>query len=561
VTTQQPPVLTVLQPGTLFRDRYRVVRAIKAGGMGAVYEVVDARTDARCALKVMLLNLVEDAELRGRFALEARVTGDIESEHIVRVSDAGVDEASGTPFLVMELLRGEDLGATLKRRGPLPADEVTSYLGQAALALDKTHAASIVHRDLKPDNLFITQRDDGSPCIKLLDFGIAKVVAQHQRTQGTQALGTPVYMAPEQIKGKGGLGPGTDVYALGHIAYTLLAGEPYWEEERQSTDSLFPVFSAIVAGPIEPPVARAERRKGVTLPSGFDAWFAKATAARVEDRFDRASAAVAALGPALATPTAALIRATAAMRARAMGEGGPPPGRGKLVGLGAAVLLAVGLAVAAVARSPGPTLPAAHKRVVTGRIARQVDEASKLLDDGKDVDGAHKKLLEIGEDDRPIDDPRFQKVEAAWADVRFTQVEKEADAAMKKAILKEIVGNSLDPSQKGRAAKMMTEIEAKEPPPPPPTDVRPMGTFVPGGSRLDDPYGDTPAGSSTAVPNRPSSNPPDEEKTRRALEPKVWSGQASLDEIRMLKAICSHMGDHACRNRANEMLQKKQAEQ
>src|SRR5262249_41483169 len=138
--------------------------------------------------------------------------------------------------------------------------EVLTYLSQAAMALDKTHAAGIVHRDLKPENLFVTRRDDGSPCGKILDFRIAKVIAQSHQAEGTQALGTPLYMAPEQIRGKGDIGPGADVYALGHIAYTLLVGEAYWDEEKRASESLFSFFLSIVEGTREPSLTRAERR-------------------------------------------------------------------------------------------------------------------------------------------------------------------------------------------------------------------------------------------------------------------------------------------------------------
>src|SRR5262249_36188212 len=154
-------------------------------------------------LKVMLPQVVSDPALRARFALEAKVTGDIESDHLVRVSDAGVDEVTGVPFLVMELLRGEDLRTVVVSRGDLPPDEVVTYLTQASRALDKTPAAGIVHRDLKPDNLFVTRRDDGSPCVKILDFGVAKVLAQRSETNPTaHAVGTPLYMAPEQLHKK-----------------------------------------------------------------------------------------------------------------------------------------------------------------------------------------------------------------------------------------------------------------------------------------------------------------------------------------------------------------------
>jgi Protein kinase domain len=294
--------LAVLQPGALFGRRYRIDRCINAGGMGAVYAVTDEKTDSRRALKVMLPNLVRDAGLRARFALEARICGNIESDHIVRVSDADVDEATGMPFIVMDLLRGEELGSLIEERGALPPAEVLTYLYQAALALDKTHAAKIVHRDLKPENLFITRRDDGSPCIKILDFGIAKVVSQAGPSTATLASGTPFYMAPEQMLGDGSISPRADLYALGHITYTLLVGEAYWTEEGVESDGLFALLSRIMLGVTETPSARAARRRGVALSAAFDAWFVKMTAKPQEERYERASTAVAALAEVLGEP-------------------------------------------------------------------------------------------------------------------------------------------------------------------------------------------------------------------------------------------------------------------
>ncbi|WP_437925767.1 serine/threonine-protein kinase [Sorangium sp. So ce291] len=290
----------LLQPNTRFRNRYQVLRVIKAGGMGAVYEVMDDVTATRRALKVMLPNLLDSEELRARFALEARITGIVESDHIVRTSDAGVDDETGTPFIVMELLRGEELGSLVKKRGPLPAEDVALYLFQAALALDKTHAANIVHRDLKPDNLFVTVRDDGSPCVKILDFGIAKVIEQqHASTLTRQMLGTPVYMAPEQIRAERNIGPRVDIYALGHVAYAILVGESYWAQEAEVIPSPYLLASELLRGATEPPSTRAARRRSSALPGEFDGWFLKATAVRPEDRFERASVAVSALAAAL----------------------------------------------------------------------------------------------------------------------------------------------------------------------------------------------------------------------------------------------------------------------
>src|SRR4051812_45324189 len=154
------PMSFGLQNGTIFAGRYRVIRCIAAGGMGAVYEVLHLETERRRALKVMLPQMLQSAELRDRFKREAKVAAKVDSEFIVDVFDAGIDDMTQMPFLVMELLKGEELGKRLERQGRFSIDEVVTYLQQTALALDKTHKASIVHRDLKPENLFLTQRED-----------------------------------------------------------------------------------------------------------------------------------------------------------------------------------------------------------------------------------------------------------------------------------------------------------------------------------------------------------------------------------------------------------------
>lgn len=250
--------------------------------MGSVYEAVHSETHGKVALKVMLPRLVNREDMRRRFLQEAQVTARIHSDHIVRVFDAGIDETTGMPFIVMELLIGEDLDALLMRATRLDATAVIALLQQAALALDKTHAAGIVHRDLKPHNLFITHRDDGSPCVKILDFGIAKLIDDTGSGQRTRSAGTPMYMPPEQVRGEGDIGAAADTYALAHIAYTSLVGRPYWETEGMQL-GLGPFLDRIFTGPQEPPSARA-LRDGVHLPHAFDAWFARAAAASKEMR-------------------------------------------------------------------------------------------------------------------------------------------------------------------------------------------------------------------------------------------------------------------------------------
>ncbi|MRG98160.1 protein kinase domain-containing protein [Polyangium spumosum] len=287
-----------LAVGTVFAGRYRIARRIAAGGMGAVYEVIHLETERRRALKVMHAHLFQSEELRERFKREAKVAAHVDSEFIVDVFDAGVDESTGMPFLVMELLRGEELGERLKRVGRLPADEALHYLHQTARALDKTHRASIVHRDLKPANVFLCERDEDKPRVKILDFGIAKVVAEGATTgAATQSLGTPLYMAPEQFNPSTRLTGAADIYALGMMAYTLLVGGAYWAEEARG-GNVYALVAVAIGGPVEPASARAARR-GVALPPGFDAWFAKVTAREPGERFQTATAAVQALAEAL----------------------------------------------------------------------------------------------------------------------------------------------------------------------------------------------------------------------------------------------------------------------
>ncbi len=287
-----------LAVGTVFAGRYRIARRIAAGGMGAVFEVIHLETERRRALKVMHAHLFQSEELRERFKREAKVAAHVDSDFIVDVFDAGVDEATGMPFLVMELLRGEELGERLKRVGKLPADEALLYLHQTARALDKTHRASIVHRDLKPANVFLTERDEGGPRVKVLDFGIAKVVAEGATTgAATQSLGTPLYMAPEQFNPSARLTGAADIYALGMMAYTLLVGAAYWSEEARG-GNVYALVAVAIGGPSEAASVRAARR-GVALSPVFDAWFAKVTAREPTQRFPTATAAVQALAEAL----------------------------------------------------------------------------------------------------------------------------------------------------------------------------------------------------------------------------------------------------------------------
>ena len=302
--------------GTVFHDRYQVVRCISTGGMGGVYEAIHVETRRHCALKVMLPGLVRDPEMRARFSLECTVASNVESEHIVQVFDAGVDTRTGLPFLVMELLKGEELFSMLERRNRLTPLEVVTFLYQASLALEKTHAAGIVHRDLKPENVFITTRDDGSPRVKILDFGIAKVISRQDRITSS-FLGTPLYMAPEQLALEAEISSRTDTYALGQLAFAMLVGTPYWDLESAEEGGFYRLISKVSRGATEPASVRAQKY-GATLPPGFDAWFEKATASEPKNRFARALNLVAALAPVLGVTAPGGILTEEAEAARAL---------------------------------------------------------------------------------------------------------------------------------------------------------------------------------------------------------------------------------------------------
>ena len=285
--------LSDLAPGAVFARDYTVVRPLSEGGMGAVYVVQQTSTGAQRALKLMHAQLVREPRQRQRFEQEARVGARIESEHVVQVLGAGVDEATGLPFLVMELLHGSDLGVILQQRGALPPEEVRELFAQFTHAVAAAHRVGIVHRDLKPDNIFVAvaQREGSSHLVKVLDFGIAKVIAE-AKTDTTQALGTPLWMAPEQTEQGRAITPATDVWALGLIAFRMFTGRHYWlaANSEQATPTM--VLREVVMDPLVSASIRAQAYgRANLLPPGFDAWFERCVVRQPEARFEHAGAA------------------------------------------------------------------------------------------------------------------------------------------------------------------------------------------------------------------------------------------------------------------------------
>ncbi len=203
---------------------YRLGVVIGRGGMGEVYAAAHRETGAPAAVKLLYRDAVDDPDDFARFVREATVAAAIESEHVVRLLDAAVEGAE-RPYLAMELLRGEDLGAILRRERRLSLDEVVRMAEQVAAGLAAAHDLGVVHRDLKPSNLFRAEREPSGVVWKILDFGVSTLAGRGGTLTGQKVVGTPAYMAPEQARG-GKVDIRTDVYALGALAYRALTGRP-----------------------------------------------------------------------------------------------------------------------------------------------------------------------------------------------------------------------------------------------------------------------------------------------------------------------------------------------
>jgi serine/threonine protein kinase len=221
-----PDPLPPVQIGDVLASKYLVERVLGQGGMGQVVAARHQQLGFLVALKLMLPRALRHEGAQERFLREARAAGGLRGEHVARVTDFGV-LPDGTPYIVMEYLEGSDLMAVLAARGKLPPAEAVQYVLQACKAMDEAHRQGIVHRDIKPQNLFLTTRPDGSPLVKVLDFGISKLVsadAPPSMTLSAMVMGSPLYMSPEQLRSAKKVDARTDIYALGVILYQLMSG-------------------------------------------------------------------------------------------------------------------------------------------------------------------------------------------------------------------------------------------------------------------------------------------------------------------------------------------------
>lgn len=235
-------------PGDVIGGKYRIVRMIGDGGMGTVYEAHHELLDTQVALKFLHAELAKRPGLGSRFLQEARVSARIHSVHVTHVTD--VDQtADGSPYLVMELLHGESLQTALDRRNKLPVEQAIDFSLQILSGLESAHHIGVVHRDLKPDNVFIVPAT-GGPLLKLIDFGIAKLRAatefQKGLTRAGVVMGTPEYMAPEQLFAANDVDHRADLYSLGVILFEMLSGR-----RPADGDDVEAIIAQVVSGNVK----------------------------------------------------------------------------------------------------------------------------------------------------------------------------------------------------------------------------------------------------------------------------------------------------------------------
>jgi serine/threonine protein kinase len=318
-TPPETPAEAHAIPGTILAGKYRVERVLGKGGMGLVLEARHLALDERVALKFLLPEFATDQVATERFLREARASVKIKSEHVARVSDVGTLE-TGAPYMVMEFLEGSDLSKVLQTHGVLQVSDAVDFLIQGCEAIAEAHSYGIVHRDMKPANLFLTHRPDGTPLVKVLDFGISKHTGSgvDNLTSTTMAMGSALYMSPEQMKQTRSVDHRTDIYALGIALYELLAGkQPFF------ADSLPQLCAEILTGT---PAPLCERRPDI--PPQLAAVIERAYERERDKRYQSIAEFVIALAPyAPARSQSALDRIArmAGLEAPIVGRASNPP--------------------------------------------------------------------------------------------------------------------------------------------------------------------------------------------------------------------------------------------
>ena len=263
--------------GKVIDNRYRVMDVLGRGGMGVVYKIEHQRMGKIAAMKVLHRDLAGDKEVIGRFRREAEAISRLTHPNPVQVVDFGT--AQGALYLVMEYVRGLDIGSLIDRDGAMSFQRSAPLFGQVCAALAEAHELGIVHRDLKPENILVTRTSSGHDYVKVLDFGLAKLAEREELSEVTgrgQIVGTPYYMSPEQIRGEEEVDGRSDIYSLGALMYKVLTGEPAF-----TATSPVGVLTKHLTEAVTPPSRRAPGR----LPAGVDEIVLRAMQKRPADRY------------------------------------------------------------------------------------------------------------------------------------------------------------------------------------------------------------------------------------------------------------------------------------
>ena len=297
-------------PGDILLGKYRVEDVIGVGGMGRVVRASHLYLQQPVAIKILLPQMAESKTTVERFLREAQATVKLRNEHIARVMDVGTGP-DGVPFMVMEFLEGFDLNQILRHHGPQMAQPVVDLILQACEGISEAHAIGIIHRDIKPSNFFITRRPDGSNLLKILDFGISKTPAELSDLTGTQTVvGTPTYMAPEQMRTARATDARSDIWSMGVVMYQMLVGRPPFEAETYA--------ELVLKVGVDPPNAMY----GVQLPQGLETIVMRCLEKNPADRIQNVGDLARMLAPYASDPMSAQQSAERATRILTQPKGG-----------------------------------------------------------------------------------------------------------------------------------------------------------------------------------------------------------------------------------------------
>lgn len=571
----------MLEKGQVLGARYQIEGVLGEGGMATVYRALHTGTRKACAIKVLKKHVLERAPLAEMFVREAQVGAVLgDHPHIIDIFDASIDEALGVPYLAMPLLNGETLEQRIQTRGPLPPGDVAAMMHQLSEALEAAHGHNIVHRDLKPSNLFLASNHRGQLQLKVLDFGIAKVVEASAARTATD-IGTPAYAAPEQLSGafkrlaqKQGLelarevSPATDVWPLGLIAYEALTGAlpgQLWGVES-AADLPLRILE-------EPPLAseQAGPRAGL-LPGGFDAWMMRCLERDARRRWPSAREACEALLALLSTTSSLDPSAPPSAAVTPAGRATPAPVSGPQTRL--AVQTFEG-PVSSGANQPAPAsqapLPdrartalgdAVQTHAPTASAARSAAPTAAPPDEGSAAEShaaSNRKrqviggvvvvglaLAALGLWPRGAQTRDLAASAATGAPSAATEAPPPS-AQSSAARLPESTASAptasapeLAPSAPVHSAAVASSRGAAQSAP---------GAAAMAGARVG-------SGDMATEPKEQPDRTDTEMKQRRVLESRMASGKATRNDLRTLKAICMHQGDAACSGRAQAALTK-----